>query len=1129
MSNTLRTFFDHSCHKLQVDGLDTALDVLAFEGHEYLSQPYLYRIEFTANNLDIGAEKLIGQYAEFSLYAPPSNVPVFDWEVPKPRTPLRTLYGRITASQRLSASVDEARYEVTLQPRLALLDRGQQTRIYQHQSVPDIVKSILRDRHGLLTGHFRFNLKRDYPQREQVMQYQESDLAFISRILAEVGIWYRCFQHEELAFDVVEFCDDQRCYQFDVELPLRSPSGFSNSEQDSVWALRTRHRVVEQHVSVRAYHPDDSRAWLDGEVDQTLGEPTTHGVATTRGVADNTYGDAYHYAEPYRVLGKSHLRDEDLQSESGFFYARLRHERYLNNQTHLSGTSSSATLAPGQVLTISGDAPKAFTPRVVITKITTRAARDRSLTCDFEAMPYALRLCFRPEILPKPQIAGTLPARITHPQSNPLYTEIDMQGRYRVKFLFDRDTWPAGRESKWLRQARAYAGDTYGLHLPLIAGTEVAIAFEQGDPDKPYIAHALHDDQHPDLVTQRNDHRNVLRTPANNKLRMDDTRGQEHVKLSTEYGGKSQLNLGHLVDVERKKRGEGFELRTDDWGAIRGGKGLFISADKQEKAKGAQLDMDAAVAQLESALSLARSLADAARAAETTPGDTASQERLRQVLDGLKQPGLLLHAPAGIGMVSPEAVSLSSGSESVGIVAAHNVDLSAGQNITATAEDGISLLAHSADMQLKAAKGNIDLHALEGLLHALAKGDIKIESVDGRVHIRAEKELILECGGVFVRLKDGDLDQGAPGNIYQRAKHVQKFGSARLDTPTTPLPGGYSAKYVLKDEAQAPLAFTRYRITTEQGEVFNGVTDKEGRTMSAHTLLPGGLKIEFPNTTSYDEQLRLLGPNGELASNIKYSATLADGRILDGVTDEQGYTQRLVTEKPTQITQLLLFPPEDAQPFCCAAQNAQAPMQIDLTSSDVSTNDTDVGRSTKDVPLPKGKKRSLTSGEIAMAQTVFKDAVNYSKVKVHHGGWWLFAGFQNTAVTPNGEMYFPESTELYKDDFYNSDDHRDKALFMHEMTHVWQYQLGYPVKKAGLTVSSRGAEAYRYSLKKNGKLSDYNMEQQGEIISDYYMISIEGKPGSVWNRSNTGMSRELLTTTLEKFLANPFDKSNLPG
>ncbi|MBV7550694.1 type VI secretion system tip protein VgrG, partial [Pseudomonas sp. PDM26] len=181
-----------------------------------------------------------------------------------------------------------------------------------------------------------------------------------------------------------------------------------------------------------------------------------------------------HYAEPYTELGHPIHRDETLQTESGHFFARLRHERYLNQQTRLSGTTSSATLAPGQVLTISGGAPKAFAPRVVITRTKTRAARDRGYECDFEAMPYAQRLCFRPPLPGKPRIAGTLPARITYPLPNATYAEIDTEGRYRVKFLFDRDTWPLGQESKWLRQARAYAGDTYGLHLPLIAGTEVA-------------------------------------------------------------------------------------------------------------------------------------------------------------------------------------------------------------------------------------------------------------------------------------------------------------------------------------------------------------------------------------------------------------------------------------------------------------------------------------------------------------------------------------------------------------------------------------------------------------------------------------------------------------------------------
>lgn len=75
-------------------------------------------------------------------------------------------------------------------------------------------------------------------------------------------------------------------------------------------------------------------------------------------------------------------------------------------------------------------------------------------------------------------------------------------------------------------------------------------------------------------MTIQNYKRNVLRTPANNKIRLDDERGKEHIKVSTEYGGKSQLNLGHLVDAGKEQRGEGFELRTDS-GAVRAKKGIL--------------------------------------------------------------------------------------------------------------------------------------------------------------------------------------------------------------------------------------------------------------------------------------------------------------------------------------------------------------------------------------------------------------------------------------------------------------------------------------------------------------------------------------------------------------------------
>ncbi|WP_052075074.1 type VI secretion system Vgr family protein [Pseudomonas lutea] len=838
MNDTIARFFDHSRHKLAVHGLAVPLDVLAFEGEEQLSQPFLYRIEFTSVERDIAADQILGKSAQFSLHAAPHTLPKAIRGLPGPKVQaLRTLHGVITGFKRLSGSADEARYEVTLQPLLALLGRGKQFRIYQHQSVPEIVESILRTRHDFEGQDFRFTLVREYPRREQVMQYGESDLAFISRLLAEVGIWYRFTNDERLGLAVVEFHDDQRHYvKPRISLPYRPQSGLGSSGEDGVWQLQANHEVVEKNIHFRAYHPRDARAWLDGSVDQTRGDTTT-------------YGEAYHYAEPYTALGDKLDQDEDLLGESGFFYGRLRHERYLNNQTRLSGVCSSAFLGLAQVLDISGGAPQAFEPGAVVTRLLLRAARDRSFELSFEAIPYSESLCFRPPLLEKPKMAGTVPARVTSSLANDPYSHIDSEGRYKVSFLFDRDSWKPGQESLWLRLARPYAGDTHGLHLPLICGTEVAIAFEQGDPDRPYIAHALHDSRHPDHVTllRRDYTRNVLRTPANNKLRMEDERGKEHSKLSTEHSGKTQLNLGHLVDDEKLKRGEGFELRTDGRGAIRAGDGLFISADEQTKAHGQHLDMDAAVEQLESALSLARSMAQAARSAQTTPADTSSQASLAAALTHLREPGILLHAPAGIGLVTPEAIAISSGSESVAITSSRSTDISAGRNITGTAEGAISLCAVTQGLQFKAVQNDIQLHAQTGALHALANDDIKIESLTGRVEISAPNELVLTCGGAFIRIKDGEIELGAPGNIYHRAVYVQKAGATTLTTPATPIPPGYAAGYTLSGPDNGYAPFARYLITTQEGERFSGVTDKDGRTIPVHTLLPGNVVIEFPD------------------------------------------------------------------------------------------------------------------------------------------------------------------------------------------------------------------------------------------------------------------------------------------
>ena len=827
MSSQLPTFFDHSRHTLSVHNFDATLDVLAFHGEEQLSQPFHYVIEFTCTEQDIAADQLLNRDARFSLHAPPRKPTFLTRDLPI--KPLRTLHGVVTGFKRLSGSVDEARYEITLEPRLALLARGQQFRLYQHQSVPEIVEHILRSRHDFRGEDFFFKLTRKYPRRLQVMQYGESDLAFIARLLAEVGIWYRFTSDERLHLDVVEFHDDQLHYQSGIELPYHSPAGLSSSEQDGVWALQTQHQVVERQVNIRTYQHRDAYAHLDGEIDHTRGATTT-------------YGEAYHYAEPYTALGDRYQFYEDLPPETGYFYARLQHERYLNDQTRLSGTSSSATLAPGQVLEITGGAPQAFARGTVITHLSTRAARDASFEARFQAIPYSESVCFRPPLQPKPQIAGTLPARVSNPQKHDPYAEIDVEGRYCVHFLFDRDTWKPGEESMWLRLARPYAGDTHGLHLPLIAGTEVAVAFEQGDPDRPYIAHALHDSEHRDHVTlrARNYKRNVLRTPANNKLRMEDTRGKEHVKLSTEHSGKSQLNLGHLVDAEQQRRGEGFELRTDGWGAIRAGKGLLISADEQPKAQGETLGMNEALAQLEEALQRVQGLARNAVVAGGLEADETVPKQLKAALGQLKEAGLLVSAPAGVALVTPAHMQLAAG-QTLGAVS-NNTDFSALKRFTVTAGQAIGLFAQRLGLKLIANQGAVSIQAQNDRLELLAKQGLDISSTEDEIRITAKKKITLNVGSNYITLDPYRIEIGSPGEVEIKSPHFDYVPSAgRLKTALSPLADPLADmpnRLLLNfyDAAAKPIADVPYTLTFDNGLVLQGMLDEQGHAL--HSPVP---------------------------------------------------------------------------------------------------------------------------------------------------------------------------------------------------------------------------------------------------------------------------------------------------
>ncbi len=473
MDNWSALFDGQTRYFLDINDSTVKPDVLRFYGREALSEPFRWDIEFTMLQANIPPEEVLMKYASFWMRGG------------------KSVHGMVTRLEWLSTSKDQSHYRLTLSSRLALLGYTRQCAVYQNQSVPEVVERVLR-KHGLEGPDFEFRLEHTYPPREIITQWQETDLQFIQRILSEVGIYWRTEMDDVRGLDTYIFADSQLNYQFDVRLPYSEPSGLFDGAAESVWDVRTWHNIATGTVVTRDYNYRTATTPMDAAVSVRSDAVTT--------------GEHYRYAAPYREAGDD--ASPEPETESGAFYARLHHERELNKSARIHLFSNASHLTPGQVLEPQGDVITALQEGVILTLVTFRGARDSRLHVSVWGQPYTERYCFRPAEIPRPEIHGTLPARVESREKNDIYAHLDEQGRYRVKPDFDRESTEPGYGYLWLRMAKPYSGDTYGWHTPLTDGTEVAIAYSRGDIDLPYISHTLHDSEHPDPVTRDNHTRN---------------------------------------------------------------------------------------------------------------------------------------------------------------------------------------------------------------------------------------------------------------------------------------------------------------------------------------------------------------------------------------------------------------------------------------------------------------------------------------------------------------------------------------------------------------------------------------------------------------------------------------------
>ncbi|EOZ1415739.1 type VI secretion system Vgr family protein [Enterobacter hormaechei] len=738
MDNWLALFDGQTRYFLDINDSTVTADVLRFRGREALSEPFRWDIEFTSGQANIPPEQVLMKYASLRMRSG------------------KNVHGIVTRLEWLSTTADQSHYRVELSSRLALLSRTRQCRIFQHQAVPEVVEQVLRQ-HGLEGPDFEFRLERSYPARELITQWRETDLQFIQRILSEVGIYWRTEMDDVRGLDTYIFADSQLNYRFDVRLPYREPSGLFDGAAESVWDVRTWHNIATGTVATRDYNYRTATTPMDATVSVRSDAVTT--------------GEHYRYKAPYREAGDD--SDPEPETESGAFYARLHHERELNKSVRIHLFSNASVLSPGQVLEPQGDVITALKEGGILTLVTFRGARDSRLHVSVWGMPYTERYCFRPAEVSRPEIHGSLPARIESREKNDIYAHLDDQGRYRVRLDFDRDEAEQGFAYLWLRMAKPYAGETYGWHTPLTDGTEVAIAYSNGDIDLPYISHALHDSEHPDPVTRDNHTRNVLRTPANNKLRMEDKRGEEHVKLATEYG-KTQLNSGHLVDSQGQRRGQGTELRTDEWGTLRAGKGLFVSADAQAKAQGDALDMDAALKEIDRLNQQLQQLEMAAEQAQALKADVDSQIRMfEQRLKPLNE-ALLMSAPEGMALTSGEHLQIAA-SKNVAINAGGDISTGAMGNLTLLTGEKLGLFARTGQLSVKSGEGPVEVQAQNANMRLFAEKKLTMSSASD-ISFAGKKRITLIGGGSYLKLEAGKVEYGTTAMYLRKVKRTMTAG-----------------------------------------------------------------------------------------------------------------------------------------------------------------------------------------------------------------------------------------------------------------------------------------------------------------------------------------------------------------
>ena len=526
----------------------STVDFVSLQGTERLSQPFEFRVMVRCSSeieAQLEADQLLMKKAVVTMS---SN-----------GTPLRYFHGFITdvalGGSKFGVADFGGRtldYQITLRPWVWLLSQTADCRVFQNMTVPAIVQEVCQ-KAGFTD--LRTQLSGSYEPREYCVQFRETDLNFVSRLLEQEGIFYY-FEHSDSQHTLV-LCDDVAVLTpfpgYDQVPCASSGATFlgiaDNSDYLTEW-------LVEQSVRSGKFATRD----FDFKAPNA---PLTETSSIAR-----DYDPARFETFDFPALATT------PESDAVERVAKIRVQELQSSQMIARGSGDVLGLAAGRVFTLTQHRKADFNIKYLVTSTVISMSEGpdgaaEALEITIEATD--AREAYRPpRVTAKPLVHGLQTALVVGPKGQDIYTDTDGFGQVKVQFHWDRQGQMDEHSSCWIRVSQAWAGEGWGaLYLPRL-GQEVVVAFLDGDPDRPVIVGSLYNGTHkPPFELPANATQSGVKSCSSvdgspgNEIRFEDKQGAELLYLqaqkdhqlvvkhdmTTTVGSDQTLNAGGNVTI----------------------------------------------------------------------------------------------------------------------------------------------------------------------------------------------------------------------------------------------------------------------------------------------------------------------------------------------------------------------------------------------------------------------------------------------------------------------------------------------------------------------------------------------------------------------------------------------------